>query len=326
MTVLLSFIVIAVSGCAGGSPFQGVPQEQVSLPAGSLEDISNYDLPQSTQAEDPEATAVVITEGSRANVRSGPGLGFPIVAKALPGDTFEVLGKSDDGEWWQICCVENPDSDAAEATESAWLATSVVQIEGEGGSIDAVAPVFDETLAADWDVDWQCGSERCERKQCTATVTSKVDDGSEDWLQMQQEATWDDSCFPTDTWTFEVDRFTGQERTGVYADNFLFNYWLGRQPGEATNVYTLADGRKVAVWCSGPHEVEIEEEDGWVTAYEGKTCHDVNTGMLVLLSYTKRWLFTGEHNGEQYERAYFGDYESLEQRLDSTTAGLMLVE
>ena len=48
--------------------------------------------------------------------------------------------------------------------------------------------------------------------------------------------------------------------------------------------------------------------------------------MLVYLSYNKRWLFTGEYEGESYERAYFGDYETLEQKLVETTAQLLFVE
>jgi hypothetical protein len=72
--------------------------------------------------------------------------------------------------------------------------------------------------------------------------------------------------------------------------------------------------------------VETQEEGGYVAAYEGKACHEVKSGMLVLLAYTKRWLFSGEHNGEKYDRAYFGDYEALEQRLDSTNADMLVVK
>ena len=82
-------------------------------------------------------------------------------------------------------------------------------------------------------------------------------------------------CFDEDSWVFEVDRYTAKERSGEFIDNFLYNYWLGVQPGPATDVYTLDDGRKVAVWCSGPHELELEEGSGWTTVYVGNTCHDV---------------------------------------------------
>jgi hypothetical protein len=40
------------------------------------------------------------------------------------------------------------------------------------------------------------------------------------------------------------------------------------------------------------------------------------------MNYTKRWLFTGEFEGETYDRAYFGDSEELEQRLVETNADL----
>ena len=88
----------------------------------------------------------------------------------------------------------------------------------------------------------------------------------------------------------------------------------------------MKGGEGVAVHCSGPHSVEIEEGGGWTTIYEGNTCHDVNTGMLVFMNYTKRWLFTGDHEGRTYERAYFGDSEKLEQRLVESSAPLAYVK
>ncbi len=101
---------------------------------------------------------------------------------------------------------------------------------------------------------------------------------------------------------------------------------MGAQPGPATDVYTLDDGRSVAVWCSGPHELEVEESDGWTTVYKGNTCHDVRSGILVSLDYTKRWLFTGQYNDQSYERAYFGDYEAYQQRLTDANVDLLYVE
>ena len=74
----------------------------------------------------------------------------------------------------------------------------------------------------------------------------------------------------------------------------------------------------MAVWCSGPYKVELNEGNGWTSVYQGNTCHDVRTGMLVLLSYTKRWLYTGEFDGNTYDKAYFGDNETLVQRLSDT--------
>ena len=88
----------------------------------------------------------------------------------------------------------------------------------------------------------------------------------------------------------------------------------------------MDDEMFVAVSCSDTQSVEINEGDGWTSVYEGQTCHDVATGVLVLLDYTKRWLYTGEYDGNTYDRAYFGDSERLEQRLVDTTVPLALVE
>lgn len=321
--------LLLLSACVAPIPVEG---EAVATPQRSntrISDIADYDLPPQEPVIRPELTAVVNTEGSRANVRSGPDLDSPIVAKANPNDTFNVVGQSADGEWWQICCIAGPGDADGEASENAWLASVVVEIDGNAEAAPVVEPLLPDELSSSWMVDWRCGSDRCEVRQCSANIVATMGEDAEpgeQWLQVEHDVTWEDECFSTDSWVFEVDRFTGKERSGEFIDNFLYNYWLGEQPGPATNVYTFEDGRKVAVWCSGPHEVEIEEEGGWTTVYQGDTCHDVSTGELVSLSYTKRWLFSGEYDGQQYERAYFGDYETLEQYLSDTNVNLYYLE
>ena len=91
-------------------------------------------------------------------------------------------------------------------------------------------------------------------------------------------------------------------------------------------VLPLEGGEGVEVFCSGPHTVEIEEGAGWTTVYQGNTCHDVNTGMLVYMNYVKRWLYTGDYDGKTYTRAFFGDTETLEQRLVEANTSLARVE
>lgn len=291
---------------------------------GLVKNINEYALPRATPTAEPDTTVVVNTNGARANVRSGPGLNFPIIAKAQPNEAFQVRSRSADNEWWEICCIQT--ETVTNTTNTGWLANSVVRAAGEGD-----VPVADQLLAndvtAEWQVDWQCGSDRCEVKECSATVQAKVNRApTQQLLPIEHQVTWDDTCFATDAWVFDVNQFTGKERTGEYESNFLYGYWLGRNPGEANGVYELDSDRAVAITCSGPHTVEIEEGGGWTTVYEGNTCHDVRTGMLVLLSYNKRWLFTGEFEGQSYERAYFGDNETLNQRLVDTTVELQVVE
>ena len=43
----------------------------------------------------------------RLNVRSGPGLDFPIILTVAPDYPFTILGESDDGGWLNVCCVED---------------------------------------------------------------------------------------------------------------------------------------------------------------------------------------------------------------------------
>lgn len=322
---LLSACVVpsAAPAAAGGSAGEGAPAAE-----SRLSDLSEYDLPTPQPVIVPDVTATVNTD-IRANVRSGPDLNAAIVAKAQPGETLKVVGKSEDGKWWQVCCVAGPNDEGDEKSEIAWLAAEVTDLDGNVGAVPVVEAVLPEDLTAEWAVDWQCGSERCEVKQCNATVTAKVDpEGEESWLEVTHEVVWDEACkdFAADPWAFQVDRYTGKERSGEFVDNFVYNYWMGAKPGPATDVFTLDDGRKVAVYCSGPHEIEQQEGDNWTTVYRGTTCHDVRTGELVSLDYTKRWLFTGEFDGQSYERAYFGDYETLLQYLTDTDATLDFIQ
>lgn len=317
------------AGCVQGVAIPADPAEiGESTPSdGRLLELSAVTLPDPEPIIIPEVTAVVITEGSRANVRSGPELNAPIVARANPGDEFQVIGRSENGEWYQVCCIRGPLDGVGEATETAWVAEVVIALDGNVDVVPVVDSLLPDDIASQWQVDWYCGSARCDIRECSAVVNAQSAGGASDqWLRVNYDVAWDDACFEADTWTFEVDRFTGRERSGDFVDNFLYNYWMGEQPGPATNIFVMENGQRVAVWCSGPHDFEIEEGGGWTTLYQGNTCHDVRTGELVLLNYTKRWLYTGEFEGQGYERAYFGDYETLEQFLVDTNAELFYID
>ena len=251
--------------------------------------------------------------------------------KADPGEVFELVGKSQDGRWVQLAvpAKRTPDGKA----QNAWVSAELVKL-GTGeipvvAASTTVSGLLASDLSTDWQVAWSCTSERCAIKQCTADVTAKVNrQPTAGYLPVEHTVTWADDCFSTDAWTFDVDAATGKERNNEAAENFLYGYWLGAEPGKANGVYPLSDDGKKGdmVYCAGPHKVEIEEGGGWTTVYEGNTCHDVKTGMLVYMNYTKRWLFSGDYEGKTYERAYFGDAEKLEQRLVETNAELAVVE
>lgn len=322
-------ISVAVSACNG--PAGPLQQVQVPVPAANsriVTDLSQFIIPTDVSEAAPQVKATVnTTNGRRANVRSGPGTDFTALAAADSGTEFDVLAQNEAGDWWQICCVAGADDAEGEATTTAWLADIVVELEGDIEDVPVYQAILPEDLSSRWQVNWECGSDRCDIKRCTATVEARVDSVSaQQWLELDHTVTWDETCFSTDEWTFEVNRFTGLERSNTQDENFLYRYWVGPNSGEVNSVYKLRDGRQIAAWCSGPHTLEVEEGEGWSTVYIGNSCHDVRTGMLLDLSYEKRWLFTGEFEGQTYNREYFGDFETLEQHLADTSAELFEVE
>ncbi len=69
-------------------------------------------------------TATVITEDSRLNVRSGAGSQNPVVAKALPGERYIVLDKSDDGKWIKI----ELSAEGNDEAETGWVSADYVSL------------------------------------------------------------------------------------------------------------------------------------------------------------------------------------------------------
>ncbi|MGL4651123.1 MAG: SH3 domain-containing protein [Caldilineaceae bacterium] len=322
-------LVLLLAGCTAVSPVQAPgsalsPQQSYGGVVESVLDYAMPVLPTPEPTPEVQPQVIVNTGGARANVRSAPSLNGEIVGKADNGQSFNVVARSEDNAWWQI---------SGNGVEG-WISDSIVRLAGESEEVpvsaDASAgPLFDGSLQAAWDIDWSCTSEegRCTVPACDANVTAGVDrPGDGQFVPVAYQVAWSDECFSTDSWVFEVDPLTGRERTGEYADNFLYSYWAGANAGDISGVYPFGDDEGIVVACSGPDTVEIEEGDGWTSSYEGVTCHDRRTGMLVYMNYVKRWLFTGEFEGKQYERAFFGDTETLEQRLVDTSAELFLVE
>ena len=77
------------------------------------------------QSDDAPALATVRTDGSRLNVRAGPGADFPIVAKVDNGSSYPVLAV--DGDAW----VQIEIADAPEGT--GWVSARFVTLDGGMG-------------------------------------------------------------------------------------------------------------------------------------------------------------------------------------------------
>lgn len=212
----------------------------------------------------------------------------------------------------QMASPADGDTDAAPAMISAEAAP--VELSGD--------EVLSQSLEAEWTINWNCMSGRCRHEQCVGTARSRVRDViRERWLEIDRRINWNEGCGRRTSWLSQVDRYTGVERYPSQEDR-LFNFWGGSQAGLAERTIELSSGRQVDVWCTGPQQAQIDEGDGWATLFDGEVCYDVNTGMLVFMSYIKRWVFTGVFEGETYERAYFGDSETYEQLLTDTNAAL----
>ena len=291
---------------------------------------------EAASSESP-APAILTVSRPRANIRSGPSIDFEIVARAVEGDTFTTTGRTAEG-WWRVCCfdslasedsLESSDSEASaegETTQTAWMSQIVVEPDENAEALPTVIPLFPEDLAASWNVQYECGSRRCAVNECSAVSKTEINEDHDlRWLAINRIVTWEEACGEDSTWPHQIDRLEGTERYPNSTGLFFFNYWLGPRPGIANALFHLDTGEEVEVWCSDEQVAEVAEESGWTTVYNGLTCHDVRTGMLVSMKYTKRWFFTGEFEGDEYDRAYFGDFEVYKVKLDQTNALLATV-
>ncbi len=305
---------------------------EASAETADVTTVENVDVAPADETVDEslDESAVIsptVTVKNRSvNVRSGPGLDFSVLFGARQGDAFETLGSSEDGAWWQICCVPGPNDEADNPTQKAWISNRVVDANEAAVELGVLRPLFPDDLSAAWDVTYQCGSERCAVAECSAQVAASVRNAADPrWLEIDRIVTWDENCGEDSSWLHQVDRTDGTERYPNSTGLFFFNYWVGAKPGPINSNYTLGES-EIASWCGEPQTAEVEEEGGWTSAYEGVTCYDERTGMLVAMKYTKRWLFTGEFEGETYDKAYFGDFEVYDVVLTETNVELDITD
>lgn len=69
-------------------------------------------------------TAVVTLTDSRLNLRSGPGLAYPVVAKAEPASRWMVIGQTKAGDWLQL--------QAEAGREFLWATSEYLRVDGNG--------------------------------------------------------------------------------------------------------------------------------------------------------------------------------------------------
>jgi len=274
------------------------------------------------EGTDAEWTASVTVRNSWVNIRSGPGLEYQPITTVNSGTSFKAYGKTADG-WWRICCFQGVNDEPDQPTQPAWVSGQVVDANADALALSVLQSLFPDNVAAVWDVDYQCGSDQCAERACSAEVTTlERSDLDRFWLVLDRDIKWTEGCGQDSVWRHQLDRFDGRDLFAGQAEVFLTDYWRGANPGPANSVFTDADGQKVASWCNDQLTGEVQEADGWLNTYEGVACYDMRTGVLLSMSYVKRWLFSGEYAGEQYNRAYLGDFEMYEVKLKQTNIEL----
>jgi uncharacterized protein YgiM (DUF1202 family) len=273
---------------------------------------------QATAAPIPRPTATVPPAGQvtvssqQANLRGGPGTIFDIVATTRQGAVLDVFGRDAAQNWWQVCCVDG---------KAGWISSTIVRFQGDAQAVPLIGPLLPDDLSASWAMRWECRGRGCKQDVCTgqsqAAALRVINDR---WLEVRREATWDDNCGEPEEWLTQVDRYTGRERQTA-APAPLFAIWQGANPGPANRRVELA-GATLDLWCTDTRTQEVPQSGGWTAAFEGEACYDVESGILALMQYVKRWLFSGTASGQTFDRQYFGDYEIVQQVLLDTNAPL----
>lgn len=86
--------------------------------------VGSWLLSTSLYAQDGPSIQVTV---ARANVRSGPGTNYNVVATAARGDTFPIVGINAAKSWYQIALADS---------QTGWIAGSIVTVTG---SLDGIA-------------------------------------------------------------------------------------------------------------------------------------------------------------------------------------------
>lgn len=260
----------------------------------------------------PTPVGQVLVTSQQANVRGGPGMAFDVLATARRGDTLNVYGSDAARNWWRVCCVDD---------QAGWVSRTIVRLLGDEQAVPVIGPLLPDDLNATWAMRWECHGRGCDQETCTgqsqANASRVVNDR---WLEVKRTATWEDDCGEAEDWLTQVDRYTGRERRSGAAPP-LFNIWQGADPGLANRSAELA-GAALSLWCTDTRTQEQPQADGWTAVFEGQACYDTESGILALMQYVKRWLYSGVIEGQTFEDQYFGDYEVIQQVLTDTNAPL----
>lgn len=78
----------------------------------------------------PQVTPIAVIQSDTLNGRRGPGTGYERIGQAAKGAELQVLGKTADGTWLQVCCMAN---------QPVWVSAELVEVR-HGEAIVVVTP------------------------------------------------------------------------------------------------------------------------------------------------------------------------------------------
>jgi hypothetical protein len=77
-------------------------------------------------------TPYVVVEAKTLNGRRGPGESYERIGQANQGDELWIMARTDDGQWWQVCCLAN---------QPVWISAAEVAARGQVEIVPAVTPL-----------------------------------------------------------------------------------------------------------------------------------------------------------------------------------------
>jgi anionic cell wall polymer biosynthesis LytR-Cps2A-Psr (LCP) family protein/uncharacterized protein YraI len=91
--------------------------------------INNTAAPRAHASAAAEVTAqITVPRGDVVNLRTGPGLGFEVIGQLYQLQSADIIGRSADGDWWQV----------TSSGGQAWVSAGFVSVKGDASAVPVV--------------------------------------------------------------------------------------------------------------------------------------------------------------------------------------------
>ena len=103
------------------------PREQADVKLPSADEQEIVRSPQADQLDaNSEAAPRAVVNAPLVNLRTRPDLNSEIAASVERGSEYDIVGRSADDEWWQVCCWDG---------QPIWVSQSLVDVDGNADLI-----------------------------------------------------------------------------------------------------------------------------------------------------------------------------------------------